>query len=69
MDAGTWLWSGGWGSPVGLAIFMAGLGVFFVGFGLFLVGVSRANYSKIARDELELRERYERAQKRESGSR
>lgn len=43
MDVGadSWLWSGGWGSPVGLAIFMAGLGAFFAGFGLFLACVAR----------------------------
>jgi hypothetical protein len=51
MDATTWLWSGGWGSPVGVAIFMAGLGVFFAGFGLFLSGVGRLNQTKLAEEE------------------
>jgi hypothetical protein len=55
MDAGTWLWSGGWGSPVGLAIFMTGLGLFFAGFGLFLVCVGRLNHDKIALAERELK--------------
>jgi hypothetical protein len=53
MDATTWLWPGGWGSPVGLAIFMAGLGFFFAGFGLFLACVGRLNQSKIASAELD----------------
>lgn len=46
MDAETWLWSGGWGSPVGLAIFMAGLGLFFAGFGYFLASTARVSEVK-----------------------
>jgi hypothetical protein len=56
MEATTWLWPGGWGSPVGIAIFMAGLGVFFAGFGLFFSGLSRLNRSNIAKAEDELEE-------------
>jgi hypothetical protein len=51
MDAETWLWSGGWGSPVGLAIFMAGLGFFFAGFGHFLACVGRMQHSTEAQDD------------------
>ncbi len=67
MDAATWLWPGGWGSPVGLAIFMTGMGVFFAGFGLFIAGVGRL---KIAKAEFELKERqlYERVPAREDGA-
>ncbi len=70
MDATTWLWPGGWGSPVGIAIFMAGLGVFFAGFGLFFSGIDRLNRSNIAKAEAELneRERHERPEAREGGS-
>jgi hypothetical protein len=70
MDAATWLWPGGWGSPVGIAIFLTGLGAFFAGFGLFFAGLGRANHSKIAKAEQELKERqhYERAPAREGGS-
>jgi hypothetical protein len=70
MDATTWLWPGGWGSPVGIAIFLTGLGAFFAGFGLFFAGLGRANYSKIAKAEYELKERqhYERAPARGGGS-
>lgn len=64
MDAGTWLWPGGWGSPVGLAIFLAGLGLFFVGFGAFFAGISRLNHSKAAMAELELKERQQRSEQR-----
>lgn len=53
MDAETWLWPGGWGSPVGLAVFMAGLGFFFAGFGYFLWCVARLNVSKITNAERE----------------
>ncbi len=49
MDAATWLWAGGWGSPVGLAIFMAGLGLFFAGFGHFLSCVGRLEQTKAAK--------------------
>lgn len=71
MDAGTWLWPGGWGSPVGLAIFMTGLGLFFAGFGFFLACVGRLNDSKIAKaeDELQESQHNERAPAREGGSR
>lgn len=70
MDAATWLWPGGWGSPVGIAIFMAGLGLFFAGFGLFFAGLGRLNQSKIAKAEYELKERQrdERASAREGRS-
>lgn len=70
MDAGSWLWPGGWGSPVGLAIFMAGLGFFFAGFGFFFACIGWLNHSKIAKAEQELKEsqRYERAPAREGGS-
>jgi hypothetical protein len=70
MDAGMWLSPGGWGSPVGLAIFMAGLGFFFAGFGLFFACIGRLNQSNSAKAEYELEEsqRHERAAAREGGS-
>jgi len=55
MDARTWLLL--WGSPVGIAVFFAGLGV-------LLWGVSRLNHSKIAKAELELKERQQRSDER-----
>ena len=72
MDAGTWLSPGGWGSPVGIAIFITGLGLFFAGFGLFFAFLSRSrlNQSKVDKAEYELKERqrYDRAPAREGGS-
>lgn len=62
MNASTWLVL--WGSPVGIAVFFAGLGV-------LLWGLSLLNHSKVARAELELRERQrfdERARASEGGT-
>lgn len=68
MDAATWLWPGGWGSPVGLAVFMAGLGFFFLGFGFFFFGLGRLNQSKLAVAEMELKERQQRSDQRAATS-
>jgi len=56
MVAATWLWSGGGGSPVGIAISMAALG--------------RPNRGTIAQaeDGLDERKRHARAAAREDGS-
>lgn len=43
-----------WGSPIGIAVFLAGMGA---GMGAFFWGISRLEHAKVARAELEFRER------------
>jgi hypothetical protein len=51
-----------WGSPIGIAVFLAGMGL---GMGLFFWGISRLAHANVAKAELQFRERQYNDERRE----